>query len=112
MKLHIKRSIDIPQYRVYYVISYYIEFSPEELEIIKKYHLEEYPLTYNADGKPSSFVKYYLECTKDKPCNYKNVDVIQVLDVESRLSDRCKDIKALLNAVSSFAEGKEGTLEF
>jgi hypothetical protein len=63
MKLHIKRSIDIPQYRVYYVISYYIEFSPEELEIIKKYHLEEHPWAYGADGKPFLRMKYYLGFT-------------------------------------------------
>ena len=129
MKLHIKRSIEsvnppVPlprdswayslpaQQRVYYVTSFYIEFSPEELEIIKKYHLEEYPLAYFPDGKPSWRVKDHLGFTKDKPCNYKNVDVMQILDAESSLSDRCKGIKALLNAVSSFAEGKEGTLEF
>jgi hypothetical protein len=78
MKLRIKRSIDIvnpfsprrdswavpEQERVYYVISYYIEFSPEELETIKKYHLEEHPIMYGADGKPLLRVKDYLECQR------------------------------------------------
>jgi len=109
MKLHIKRSISIQHY-VFYVISYYIEFSPEELEIIKKYHLEEHPMAYGADGKPFLRLKYYLGFTKDKPGYWRDEDVVKVLNTESGIRDSCKDIKALLNAVSSFAG--EGTVEF
>lgn len=95
-----------------FILSYRLELTPEESALVTKYKIEEYPLTFQKDGRdregnqiPSMTVRRLMFGGKDEV-----KDITVLLNNEQVLKDACSNFKTLLGIMSTF--GGEEVVDF
>jgi hypothetical protein len=89
-----------------FLLSFRVELTQEEQDLIKKYKTEEEPITVDLDN-PNKLLTI-RDMIEGK--TYERRIITTVLDTEDRLKEACKNFKLLLRAMASF--GGEEVIEF
>jgi hypothetical protein len=85
-----------------------VQLTPEEQELISKYRVEEYPLTYRNVGDTQ--VPGLKIGDLVRGIDYEIKDVASLLNNEETIKNACHEFKTLLVVMASF--GGEDVLEF
>lgn len=91
-----------------FLLSYRVELTPEEKELITKYKAEHHPLTYTTkDGNeiPKDTISSLMQGVTEEM-----KDITVLLNNEDIVKNACKDFKTLLTVMSTF--GGEEVIEF
>ena len=91
-----------------FLLSCRVDLTPEEQELISRYKVEEYTLTYKTVGDtqvPGLKIGDLVRGT-----SYEVKDVTTLLNNEEVIKGACKDFKTLLLVMASF--GGEEVIEF
>ena len=109
MKLIIKRDQDKGFLGgTSFIISFHVELTPEESELIKKYKAHKEPLTYREKGgveKPELKIGDLVDGV-----GYKAKDITTLLNIEGLVKEACQSFKDYLEVMASF--GGEKVIEY
>lgn len=90
-------------------LTYRVELSPDEKELIAKYKAENHPLTYTTgrDGTqiPKDTISQLMQGVTEEM-----KDITVLLNNEEVVKNACKDFKTLLEVMATF--GGEEVIEF
>ncbi len=92
-----------------FILSYRVQLTPAELELVKKYKVEMHPLTYVTyrDGNkiPKDTISSLMQGGTEEM-----EEITVLLNNEETVKNACKDFKTLLDVMASF--GGEEVFEF
>jgi len=92
-----------------FLLSYRVELTPEEQELVDKYKAGNHPLTFRTDQKGNKIPKHTISSLMSGHTELLE-DVTILLNNEDVIKDACKDFKMLLEIMTSF--GGEEVFEF
>lgn len=92
-----------------FLLSYRIELTQEEQELITRYKAEHHPLTYRTDANGVQVPKETISSLM-KGVTTEVQDITVLLNNESVIKEACKNFKTLLTVMSTF--GGEEVVEF
>jgi hypothetical protein len=90
-------------------LSYRVELSPEEKDLVAKYKAENHPLTYTTDRDGSKIPKDTISQLM-RGVSEEMKDIAVLLNNEEVVKKACRDFKTLLEVMATF--GGEEVIEF